>query len=193
MFRRKRIELHTHHIVRIAVQSCKIVGFLRNLSSCIDIIKKEYVFVYTFSTKGLLWLSWFVKGKGDIADFYISVKDIDDRNTIKEFHIPYDQRTFNISLNNINSNNIEVCLLSKDSKGKINKWDKHQCFVLRSEWKVLNKKCYRSSGRHCDIFNYKSNSFVKLQSNEANKIYHVKFIVLLIVYINVFTLPSMLN
>lgn len=134
-----------------------------------------------FSTNGLLWFSWFIKGTGDIADFYVSIKDIDNKITIKEYHIPYDQRTFNISLNNIYSNNMEICLLSKDSRGKINKWNKHQCFVLHNEWKILNKKCYRNSGRYCDIYNYKSKAFTELKTNRASYIYGKKIVWLLIV------------
>uniref|UniRef100_A0A336JWN3 CSON011490 protein n=1 Tax=Culicoides sonorensis TaxID=179676 RepID=A0A336JWN3_CULSO len=144
-------------------------------------------------TKGLLWLSWFIKGKGDIADFYLSLKDVDRKLSIQEFHIPYDQRTFNISLNNIRANNIEVCLLSKDSKGNINKWLKNQCFVMHSEWKTLNKKCYRNFARSCDIYNPKTKTFSKLKSNKAVTHNNIMVVTISITLINFFLSALIIN
>lgn len=93
------------------------------------------------------------------------------KQTLQEHHIPYTMRMFSASLSNIKADNIEVCMLTKDSKGTIKKWFQSQCFTLSSEWKSLNKKCNKSLKRNCDIFDAKTNQFItSVTTNYANKL-----------------------
>lgn len=118
-----------------------------------------------------MWLSWYVSSAGDIADFYVSVKDRDSRQTIQEYHLGYGKRVFNISADAMqNRDNLEICLLAKDSRGKIKKYFNDQCFNMNNDWKNINRKCKSNLKKFCDIFDPKTNRFVDMVSNGSKSV-----------------------
>lgn len=125
-----------------------------------------------FSSRDFLWLSWFVHGSDDIADFYISVKNRDNSRTVQEYHLHYNKRVFNISANALqNHDNLEICLFAKDSRGTIKKYFKSQCFNLNSDWKNINRKCKSNLKKYCDIYDQKTNQFAEMVTNGGAKLY----------------------
>lgn len=68
----------------------------------------------------------------DIAGFYVVIRNAHNR-ILLEHHLPYDRRIDDIigsEICNSNCNNLELCVLSKNSHGSINNWFDAQCVYL---------------------------------------------------------------
>lgn len=98
------------------------------------------------SFQGTMSFAWTVPSQNkDIAGFYIVIRDHRSKILI-EHHVSYEVRRDNINESDIcndDCDNLEICILSKDSFGSINGWFDSQCkYVpnLSSVRKKFNNK-----------------------------------------------------
>lgn len=99
----------------------------------------KYLF---FSLQGNMSIAWTVPSQNkDIAGFYIVIRDHESKILI-EHHVSYEVRKDYINENEIctnDCNNIEICILSKDSFGSINGWFDSQCKYVPNFNFIRNK------------------------------------------------------
>lgn len=78
----------------------------------------------------------------DIAGFYVVVRDQSNKILV-ERHVSYEVRRDSINGDQIcdnDCNNLEICILSKNSYGSINGWFDSQCKKLPKNFKTSNRK-----------------------------------------------------
>ncbi len=102
-----------------------------------------YVFTSYHSTRGKLYIQWYVTSPNkDIADFYIIVRNKDNTILFEKF-LAYDERSFEITEGELPKNfndQIEVCVLAKNSDGVIRSWFNSQCFDLTANFESVVRK-----------------------------------------------------
>lgn len=78
----------------------------------------------------------------DIAGFHVSIRNSNNQ-IIVEHHIPYDHRSDYIKGTEIcqqNCNHLQLCVLSKNSHGSINRWFDNQCIDLPNNFEYIQGK-----------------------------------------------------
>lgn len=78
----------------------------------------------------------------DIAGFHVSIRNSNNK-IIVEHHIPYNHRSDYIKGTEIcleNCNQLELCVLSKNSHGSINRWFDNQCMNLPNNFEYIQGK-----------------------------------------------------
>lgn len=98
---------------------------------------------FSNSSRGNLSIWWsLVQRNKDIAGFYIAIRN--SRNEILvEHHVPYESRIDNIVGSNIcqqNCQNLELCIISKNSAGSVNGWFDSQCINLPDDFKSIQEE-----------------------------------------------------
>lgn len=101
----------------------------------------------------------------------MSIKNRDDGKTVQEYQLEYNKRFFNVSSKTLkNYDNLEICLLAKNSQGAIKNYFKNQCFNLSSNWKDINKKCKINIKRFCDVYDSKTKLFSGIATTSASSL-----------------------
>lgn len=103
----------------------------------------QYDLMFLFSSRGNLsiWWSLLMPNK-DIAGFYIIIRN-DKNEILVEHHIPYESRIDNIKGADIcqkNCQNLELCVMTKNSHGSINEWFDSQCIYLPNNLESIQDK-----------------------------------------------------
>lgn len=115
----------------IRIGDCNVISSYRFFQTLVLIISR-----FSYSAKGNLSISWSVlQPNKDIAGFHVSVRNSINQIVV-EHHVPYDRRTDSIAGNEICQGyckNLELCVLSKNSHGSINRWFDSQCLYLPND------------------------------------------------------------
>ena len=112
--------------------------------------------MFAFSTKNTLIVQFYVSSiTKDIADFYLHLKDAGNKNLIEK-NLAYDTRITSIAgseLDAINfSDNVQLCILAKNSDGIILGWFESQCIKLPSSFNAIMKKFNKRPATFFKIF-----------------------------------------
>lgn len=101
------------------------------------------IFLFVSSARGNLSIWWtLVNLNKDIAGFYVVIRN-GKNEILVEHHIPYENRIDKIEGKNVcqnNCQNLELCVMSKDSRGSINEWFDSQCIYLPDDLKDIQEK-----------------------------------------------------
>lgn len=126
-------------------------------NSAVKVKVKKYLFS---SFQGNMSFAWTVPSQNkDIAGFYIVVRDHRSKILI-EHHVSYEVRKDSINENDLcndDCDNLEICILSKDSFGSINGWFDSQCKYVPNLNSIKKK------------FNYKKNQPFVIYSQRAQR------------------------
>ncbi|KAF4522691.1 hypothetical protein B566_EDAN012708 [Ephemera danica] len=74
-------------------------------------------------------LTWYVSTRQDVGDFQIIVRDKDTQDTILEREVPYTARSDTLPPLP-RKQNLQLCLLARDSQGNVRVWRDNQCITL---------------------------------------------------------------
>lgn len=141
---------------------------------------------FVFSTKGKLFIQWYVSSPNkDIADFYIIVRNKDNVILFEKF-LAYDERSVEIIESELPKNyadHIEICVLAKNSDGIIRSWFNSQCFDLTSNFENVVRKFNANYNYEYSILSPKkkspiSDEFVSSKAVRLNAVISVKMILL---------------
>lgn len=96
------------------------------------------------SYKGNLTVRWILNNlKRDIGGFYLTVRDQDSKILVEHHHL-YDKRIDQIDGQSIcdgrSCRNLELCVLSKNSRGTISGWFDSQCVYLPNDFDSVRRR-----------------------------------------------------
>lgn len=112
----------------------------------------------------------------DIAGFHVSIRNSKNQ-IIVEHHIPYDYRSDHINgteICQVNCQHLELCVLSKNSHGSINRWYDKQCINLPNNIEYIQGK-YTRSEQIFVIYSIRSQNMYNnynVLSNSATSVIH---------------------
>lgn len=130
-----------------------------------------YIIIFYTSFQGNLSISWSVlQPIEDIAGFHVSIRNRSNQ-IIMEHHIPYDYRTDSIIWDEIchgNCPNLELCVLSKNSHGLINRWFDTQCIYLPNDLLQIREKYTYNNNQKYVIYSARTQSIDKINWGSSN-------------------------
>jgi hypothetical protein len=109
-----------------------------------------------YSARGSLFIQWFVSSiSKDIADFYLHFRDGKNK-ILLEKNLAYGTRIGNISSSELAGidfeQNVDVCILAKNSDGVILSFDERQCTRMPTNFNAIVKKYSKRPSTFFKIF-----------------------------------------
>ncbi|KAK0094348.1 hypothetical protein PV326_011160 [Microctonus aethiopoides] len=83
--------------------------------------------------------TWYVTSRGDIADFYIVVREVGGSRAVIEKDLVYRERSFKIRNLPESTSKYELCVLARDSIGNVKHFRNSQCQVLNKQPIIYSK------------------------------------------------------
>lgn len=92
--------------------------------------------------RGTITAYWYVTGKRDIADFYVSVRDKNNGQIIWEKSLDYTKRLIRLSVSELEKNvaDMQLCVIAKKSTSELSSWIASQCRNLSDNFDELAGK-----------------------------------------------------